>query len=392
MLKLIKGAKVYSPELLGIKDVLLTHDKIAAVEDNIDIRVDSSVEFEVIDGQGMILSPGFIDSHVHILGGGGEGGFKTRTPEINLTDATTAGVTTIVGCLGTDGVGRDMVSLYAKAKALEEEGISTYIYTGNYHVPVTTITGDVMKDIMTIDKVIGVGEIAISDHRSSQPTVEELKRLTADARVAGILSGKAGVVNIHLGDGRSMLNPLFEIAENTEIPFSQFVPTHISRNPYLFEEGIRYAKAGGNIDFTTSSSPLFWEEGEVKASKALKRCLEEKVSVERITFTSDGQGSLPMFNEKKEFIGLGVGKCCTLLEEVKDAVFEEAIPFEEAVKVITSNPAHSFKLKGKGRIGKGYDADLVLLDEKTLDIDTVIAKGTVMIKNKEILVKGTFEK
>lgn len=392
MIKLIKGAKIYAPEFLGIKDVLITSDKIAAVDENIEVSTKGSIEIETIDGRDMILTPGFIDSHVHILGGGGEGGFKTRTPEITLTDITTAGVTTVVGCLGTDGVGRNMVSLLAKAKGLEEEGISTYIYTGNYRIPVTTITGDVMKDIMAIDKVIGVGEIAISDHRSSQPNFEDIKKLAADARVGGILSGKAGVVNIHLGDGRRMINVLKEIVDNTEIPYSQFIPTHMNRNPHLFEEAIRYANSGGYIDFTTSSVPVFKEEGEFKASRALSICLNRGVPVERISFTSDGQGSLPVFNEKKEFVGLKVGKCSTLFNEVRDAVLQEEVAFEKAIKVITSNPASNLKLKSKGRVAQGFDADLVLLDEKSLQIDTVIAKGKIMISNKEIKVYGTFEK
>lgn len=392
MIKIIKGAKVYAPEFIGLKDVLVVYDKIGAIDEKIEIKFEGAVEVEVIDASGMILTPGFIDSHVHILGGGGEGGFKTRTPEITLTDITAAGVTTIVGCLGTDGVGRSMESLYAKAKALEEEGISTYIYTGNYRVPVTTITGSIMKDIMMIDKVIGVGELAISDHRSAQPNVEELKRVAADARVAGILSGKAGVVNMHLGDGRRMLDPIIEITEGSEIPKSQFIPTHMGRNSYLFEEAIRYAKNGGYIDFTTSSDPSFFEHGEVKASKALKICLDNEVPEDKITFTSDGQGSLPTFNEKKELIGLRVGKCITMLEEFRAAVLEEGVKLEQALKVITSNPALALKLKAKGRIAKGFDADLILLKEEKLELNTVIAKGQIMIKDKEIMVYGTFEK
>jgi beta-aspartyl-dipeptidase (metallo-type) len=391
MLKLIKNVEVYSPNYLGVKDVLIVNDKIGALDDKIEVSFEGAVEVEVIEGRGMLLVPGFIDSHVHILGGGGEGGFKTRTPEIKLTDMTKSGVTTVIGCLGTDGVGRSVVSLLAKARGLEEEGVSTYIYSGNYRVPVTTITGEVMKDIMTIDKVIGVGEIAISDHRSSQPDVDDIKKLTADARVGGILSGKAGVVNIHLGDGRRMINILKEIVENTEIPYSQFIPTHMNRNAYLFEEAIEYAKAGGIIDFTTSSDPIFWEGGEVKASKALKICLDRGVPAERITFTSDGQGSLPAFNEKKELVGLRVGSCSTLFEEVRAAVLEDKVSLEEAIKVITSNPAKHLKLAGKGQIGKGFDADLVMLDAEKLTIDTVIAKGKVMVSKGEAVVKGTFE-
>lgn len=394
MIKIIKNAKVYAPEYMGVQDVLIIGDKIAAVDKDIEVSVNKGLEITVIDGKGKLLLPGFIDSHVHILGGGGEGSFKTRTPEIKLTDITNGGVTTVVGCLGTDGISRDMVGLLAKARGLEEEGITTYIYTGSYRIPVVTITGEVMKDIITIDKIIGVGEIAISDHRSSQPNIEEFKRLAADARVAGMLSGKAGVLNIHLGDGKRKLNMLFEVLETTEIPITQFIPTHTNRNPYLFEDAIKFAKAGGCIDFTTSSDPVFWEgeDAEIKTSRALKRCLEEGVSEDLITFSSDGQGSLPVFNKDKEFIGLGVGKVESLYQEIRDCVLDEKIPLEKAIKTITSNPAAILKLKNKGRIKKGFDGDLVLVDENSLIIDTVIAKGKIMIENKTIKCYGTFEK
>lgn len=390
MIKIIKNVEVYAPEYLGKKDVILMGDKIYSIEDKIDLTSNNFMKINIIDGTGKILTPGFIDNHVHIMGGGGEGGFKTRTPEIKLTDITTGGVTTVVGCLGTDGIARNMMSLLAKARGLEEEGITTYIYTGSYQVPVTTITGDVVKDIMAIDKIIGVGEIAISDHRSSQATTEELKRLTAEARVAGILSGKAGVVNIHVGDGKDKIDVLFEILQDTEIPFSQFIPTHMNRNENLFLQSIDYAKAGGYIDFTTSSIPSPTENGELKASQALKRCYEAGVPMTNITLSSDGQGSLPLFNEKNEFIGLGVGKVTSLFEAVRDAVLIEKLPLDKVLKTITSNPAAALKLKHKGHIKEGFDADLVLLDEDTLIIDTVIAKGQLMVQNKEILVFDTF--
>ncbi len=393
MITIIRNIKVYKPEPIGIKDVLLMGDKIAAIEDKIDIDLKGLVEVKEIDGTGKILVPGFIDCHVHILGGGGEGGFATRTPEATLSDFTTAGVTTVVGTLGTDGVARDMNALIAKAKGLEEEGITTYVYTGSYRLPLKTLTGEIMKDIMFIDKVIGIGEVAISDHRSSQASFEEFIRAAADARVAGMLSGKAGIVNIHLGDGPRKLDFLFRAVEETEIPITQFLPTHINRSPELFEEGIKYAKKGGYIDFTASEDPDFWEEqdGEVRFSKGLKRILDEGICLDNFTLTSDGQGSLPIFNEKKEYVGLGVGKATSLLIGIKDCVFNEHIPLEIAIRAVTSNPAIILKLKGKGKVEKNYDADICLLDEKTLDIDTVIAKGRIMVENKKALVLGTFE-
>lgn len=392
MITLIRNAEIYSPEYLGIKDILLIGDKIAAVDNNISIEPNSFLEITEIDATGKKLVPGFIDSHVHILGGGGEGGFASRTPEATLTGLTTAGVTTVVGCLGTDGVARDVVSLLAKARGLEEEGITTYIYTGSYRLPLKTITGEIMKDIMVVDKIIGIGEVAISDHRSSQPTFEEFTRAVADARVAGMLSGKAGVINIHLGDGPRKLDMLRRTLDETEIPITQFLPTHVNRSPELFEECVSYAKDGGYIDFTGSEDPDFWEEsdGEVRFSKGLKRLLDEGVNINNFTLSSDGQGSLPIFNEKKEFVGIGIGKSTCLIKGIKECVFKEDIPLEIAIRAITSNPAKILKLNKKGRIEINLDADICLLDEN-LDVDMVIAKGKIMVQNKQPVVYGMFE-
>jgi len=388
MLKLIKNANVYAPEHIGKKDILITADKIAYIQDCIDIG--GSIEIDTIDANGKTLVPGFIDSHVHIVGGGGEGGYKTRTPEIMLSDITSGGVTTVVGCLGTDETTRTVTNLIAKARGLEEEGISCYIFTGSYHIPVRTVTGSIQDDIMLIDKIIGVGEIALSDHRSSQPTIEEIKKIAAASRIGGMLSGKAGIVNIHIGDGPGKLSILEEIADNTEIPITQFIPTHLGRNRDLFKSSIQYAKKGGLIDLTTSTGENFSEHGNIKCSRALKEILDQEVPIERVSFTSDGQGSLPVFDEQGAFKGLDVGKVTSLFDEVRDAVIEEKIPLETALAVITSNPARNLKLTEKGSIHVGKDADCVILDEN-LDIITVIAKGKVMMRDKEIIVKGTFE-
>jgi beta-aspartyl-dipeptidase (metallo-type) len=387
---LIKNGDVFTPEHIGKKDILLAGSKIAAISDNIDWP-DSFIDVQVIDATGKYVTPGFIDSHVHITGGGGEGSFKTRTPELYLTDATLAGVTTLVGVIGTDGTARTMTNLIAKAKALKEEGISCYAYTGSYQIPVKTLTGSIETDIMMIDEIIGVGEIAIADHRSSQPQAHELARLASQARIAGMLSGKAGVVNIHLGDSKTMLSLLQEVVRTNDLPVTQFYPTHINRNPYIFEAGIQYAKNGGFVDFTTSSVKKYHEEGEVKCSKGLRLMLEAGVPIEQITFTSDAQGSLPEFNEKGELTGLLIGKVCTLYQEVQVAIQQENIPIETALKVITQNPASILKLKSKGMLQEGLDADIVLLDNESLDIDTVIALGQVMVQNGKAVIKGTFE-
>ena len=167
MMKLIQNIDVYAPQHLGKKDVLIINDKIVKIKDAGSISADGFLsEAEMINGEGLLLTPGFIDSHVHVLGGGGEGGFANRTPEATMEGLTKFGVTTVVGCLGTDGIGRDMCALVAKTKGLNEQGMSAYCYTGSYQIPVRTLTDSIVKDIMMIQEIIGTGDRAISDHRS----------------------------------------------------------------------------------------------------------------------------------------------------------------------------------------------------------------------------------
>lgn len=394
MVKIIRNAKVYQPEYAGVKDILILGDKIAAVGENLKADFGGALKAEEINGEGMAAVPGFIDSHEHILGGGGEGGFHTRTPEAGLKDLTMNGITTVVGCIGTDGVGRDMTALLAKAHGLENEGVTTYTYTGAYQVPVPTLTGSLMKDIMMLDKVIGVGEVAISDHRSSQPSFEEFARIVADARVAGMLSGKAGIVNVHLGDSPRKLDLILKVVRDTEIPASQFLPTHVNRNAALFDECLEFAKDGGTIDFTGNEDIDYWETicDEVRVCKGIRRLLDMGISSDRFTISSDGQGSMPVFNAKGEYQGIGIGKASCLLKEVRECVQKENIPLETAVKGITSNPAAILKLNGKGHIKPGFDADICLLTEEGLKLDTVIARGRIMVEKGKQTVFGTFER
>lgn len=390
MLTIIKNGEVYAPNYLGKKDLLLVGDKIGFIEDHIE-NPEGFVDIKVIDATDRLVVPGFIDAHVHIIGGGGEGSYKTRTPEMQLTDATLAGVTTVVGVIGTDGTTRSMASLIAKARALEEEGLTCYVQTGSYQVPVKTLMGKIEDDIILIDKIIGVGEIAIADHRSSQPTYEELAKIASAARIGGMLSGKSGIVNIHVGDSEDCLNLIETVVEKTDIPLRQFYPTHINRNQKLFEAGIRYAQKGGYIDFTTSSIPKFQKEGEVKSSIGLRRMLESNVDVSRITFTSDAQGSLPDFDSSGELVGMKIGKISSLYEEVRDSIQKENVPIELALRVITQNPAEILKLKGKGKVEVGKDADIVLLRKDNLMIDAVLSRGQIMVNGGRAIVKGTFE-
>lgn len=387
---LLKNAHVIAPEDLGVKDILVAGEKIAMIGE--DLSLPAVYDCEVVDCEGNYVVPGFIDSHVHLIGGGGEGGYATRTPEIQLTDITTSGVTTVLGLLGTDGVTRHVASLLAKARGLEDEGITAYIYSGSYEIPTPTITGCVRNDIILIDKVIGTGEIAMCDHRSSQSPKEAYQQITAEARVGGMLSGKAGVVNMHLGDGEDGLKMLYEITKNGEIPKTQIIPTHVNRNKRLFKEAIEWAKQGGIMDVTSSVSPESGSSHSVKSSEAVKQALEAGVNIENITMSSDGNGSMPIFDEAGNNIGVGVASQISILNEFRDMVQKENIAITDAIKIITSNIAKFTKLyPRKGCLANNSDADILVLD-KDLQLQHVWARGTHMVENGKPIVFGTFEK
>lgn len=375
MLTLFKNAETYSPLYVGKKDILTGGKSILAIADHIDPP--KGVKVNIVDCSGLNLVPGIIDSHVHITGGGGEGGPASRMPELQISQMIDGGVTTVIGCLGTDGITRSVESVLMKVKSIKALGMSAWMYTGSYQVPPPTITGDIMRDITLIEEVIGVGEIAISDHRSSVPTTAELSKLTGQARVAGMIGGKAGIINMHMGDARDPFRPLHEVVANSQMGYKQFIPTHCNRNDYIFEDAKEYGKKGF-VDITTSSYPYYKDE-EIKPSTALRKLLESGVPIKHITFTSDACGSLPGFDpETGKLIKIEMGLPDSVLREIKESVTQEGIALEVALQVATSNPADNLKLTGKGHIQEGFDADILVMDPD-FNIVHLMANG-VMVK------------
>lgn len=387
---LIKNAEVYAPEKIGVLDLVLAGGKIIAMGK--DIEFPRALVETVVDAMELKAVPGFIDGHVHTIGGGGEGGFTSRTPELTTGAAFSCGVTTVIGVLGTDGIARSMEALVAKTYGLREEGLSAFCLSGSYRVPLITLTGELTRDIMFIEPVLGAGEIALGDHRSSWPNDDELIRVIADTRLAGILSGKAGLVNIHLGDDCRGFEQLERIFGKTNIPRQQVLPTHCNRTADVFKQAERWLAQNGCIDVTATETAE-----ELSAGKALHELYEAFVipkgasdCFRRVTITSDAQGSLPRFNATGECIGLDVGTSRALVKALQEAVLEYAVPLEHALAPITRTPAELYKLHRKGRLKAGMDADIVLLTS-TLEPIMVYAQGVLVYADGELKKKGTFE-
>ena len=381
---LLKNASVYAPEFKGVKDILTGGGHILCIDRDLNINAPG---LNVVDLRGRIIIPGLIDSHIHIAGAGGEGGPASRTRELEMMKILSSGITSVVGCLGTDGITRTVASVLMKAKAFRQSGMSAWIYTGSYQVPPPTITGDISKDIALIDEVIGVGEVALGDHRSSIPGKAEFARLVQQARLGGLISNKSGVVNIHLGDSGDPFDFLTGIVREFQISYYSMIPTHCNRSRKVFDNAKKYGLKG-NVDLTTSSYE-FYKDIEIKPSEAYFELIDAGVDPEMITMSSDSGGSLPVFNENDEFVRSSSGDPMSLIREVKD-IFGNSLGTNEmvgsALKTVTLNIAEKLKLEGKGEVKEGNDADLVILDPH-LEIESVMANGVFKTGKEDLLNK-----
>lgn len=385
MIKLLKNAFVYAPAPLGKKDVLVAGEKICRIADRID-GYEGLPEVEVFDLEGKLLVPGYIDMHVHITGGGGEQGPASRVPESQLSVFTANGITTVLGLLGTDGITRSVENLVAKARALTEEGITAYCLTSSYGYPPITMTGSVEKDIMMIPPMIGV-KVAVSDHRSSNPTGEDLIALATAARRAGLLSGTAGLVTMHMGSGKGRLEPVFYVLEHSDVPAKNLLPTHMLRSPELMDDGAELVRRGGYMDCTAGSDD---RDMEVNAGLLYELLGRDGVSADHVTLSSDAFGSQPRFNEQGECIGLTYASPKYLHKTIQSLV-RRGLALEEALKLLTSTPAVLLAKEGvKGCVAEGADADLLVLDEN-LEIDSVFARGKTAVWQGDVVMKGRFE-
>lgn len=384
---LLRNADVHAPEALGVRHLLIGGGKVLWIGGTEPVLPDA-LGVETIDLDGARLIPGFIDGHVHASGGGGEAGYASRVPAPLLSRYTRAGVTSVIGLLGTDDVSRSTAELLSHVYALREQGLGAWAYCGGYHLPPTTLTGTVRGDIVFSDALIGVGEVAISDHRSSQPTLDDVLRLASEAHVAGLMTGKAGIVHLHLGDGGRGLELVRQALDTSELPPRVFQPTHVNRKKALFEEAVALARRGCHVDIT--AFPV--EEGEDAwpAAEALLRYLDSGAPPERVTISSDAGGCLPCFDEHGRVCGMDVGHSGALLDTLNE-LLARGLPLERALPAFTANVAHLLRLPGKGRIAVGADADLVALDANGA-AGHVWLGGVAHVQAGEVLRRGMFER
>jgi len=368
MLTLIENGELYAPEKRGRGSILLVDGKIGKIGQIDRDAVEAvGLELEVVDATGCIVTPGLIDPHEHLLGGSGEDGFATQTPEITLSEIAEAGITTVVGCLGVDTTMKTLAGLLAKVKGLCEEGLTARMWTGGYNVPPTTVTGSVRNDIMFIAEVIGCGELAISDERSTEPEPRELAKVVNDAHNGGMLSGKCGVTHFHVGDSQRRMQCLREITDRGrfQVRPEWLYATHVQRSEELMCEAIDLARQGITVDIDVVDHDLV---------KWLKFYQQHHGPADRLTISSDASESSPK----------------TVLDQLRACVLEGGFTLEQVLPLATKNTAKVLQLESKGCLEGGKDGDLLVLDPSSLELREVIARGKRMVREGQLTVGEKF--
>jgi beta-aspartyl-dipeptidase (metallo-type) len=366
MLLLIENGELYDPIPRGPQSILIANDRIEKVG-RVDRRVLDALgaEHGVIDATDCVVVPGFIDPHQHLLGGSGEGSLALQSPEIFLREIVRAGITSVVGTLGVDTTMKTIAGLLARVKALEEEGISAWLWTGGYNVPPTTVMGSIREDMLFVDEVVGAGEIAISDERGLNQSSQELAKLVRDTHVGGLLSGKAGVTHLHVGEEETRLDPLREIIATFQVKPEWLYPTHVQRNSRLLREAIDLANAGAHVDMDVVNKDL---------AKWLDYYIENGGPLDRLTVSSDTDSSTPDL----------------YYEQLCGLVVKHGYTLDFVLPLVTTNPATVLKLDKKGALEPGKDADLVILSRDSLEIRDVIARGKHVVADGVPVVREKF--
>jgi beta-aspartyl-dipeptidase (metallo-type) len=323
------------------------------------------VEWERIDARGCIVCPGLIDAHEHIMGGSGERGFRSMTPELFVEEIVQYGITTVVGCLGVDVTMKNMAALVGKAKSLREHGLETFVWTGGYHIPPATLTRSVREDILFVDEIIGLGEIAISDRRSMDPDPKELARLAHDAYDGGMLAGKCGLTHFHVGEHEHRLRPLFDLVDNFSVEACWLYPTHVERNEALMREAIDLSKRGTYVDVDIVEEDL---------SKWLRFYLDNGGNLDMLTVSSDAAISSPR----------------NLYEQMRTAFEETDVPLEDLLSLATSNTARALAFDQLGTLEEGKRGNLVILEEGSLDIISVHTSSGWMVRDGTLVTRSAW--
>lgn len=386
-LTLLQNAEVFAPERLGVTDVLVAGRSVVALGQN--LSVSGLPDVTTVDLTGRTLVPGLIDGHLHHIGGCGLAGYSSRAPELWAGELALAGITTSVATPGIETLTKNMDAVLAKAYALEQDGLSTYAFLGGFRKPFLTLTGSIRRDLYLIEKLIGI-KVALGDAVASRFSDDELADLAAELEWSSRATDKACIMHAHLGGLPDPAAQLMHAIKHSTAAPERFQATHGNNTEETLAASVELTKAGCVVDLNPLLDPVRGVARSIGTRHAVPQLLDAGVELSMLTMSTDGNANVPKLRQDGSR-GPYLKNLGTLWEGTVELVTEAGLTLEQALPLVTSNPARVLRLEAsKGRIGVGLDADLLVLDG-ALQITDVYAKGAQVVRDRQPLVSSMYE-
>ena len=220
----------------------------------------------------------------------------------------------------------------------------------------------------------------------------EFAKIAGEVRLAAGMSGKRAVIHAHIGRNAKRLQPIFDLLAEVNLAVTQIVPTHVNRHtPDTLEHAVKFVQMGGTVDLSSNLSKRSGSITGMNPDEAYRRLRAAGVPPEQITLSSDANVSMPILDCDDHHVGLHNAPPSILHRELVHVIQTNTLDLDQALPLVTTNVARVLGIeRRKGSIAAGLDADLVVLNRE-LAVDTVVARGRVMVRRGEPLVKGPFE-
>ncbi|MFH1642864.1 MAG: dihydroorotase family protein [Nanoarchaeota archaeon] len=349
---LLKNCRILDNDVLVQTDILISNGKIKKLAAN-QFKAD-----KFIDLKNKIVMPGVIDSHVHFRDPG------LTNKEDFLTGSKAAskgGITTIIDMPNTVPPTVSVKNLNLKRKNAKKSVVNY-----GFHFGVTD------NNLSEITKAKNIASVKIfMDSTTGNMKVDDVKVLAKIFKKCKIVSVHAEgnkikkAVNL-INKTKNMLY-LCHISSNSELAaikkndriFIEVTPHHLFLTIKDCKKLGPFAKMKPNLK-TKKDAEALWN--------AINSGFIDTVATDHAPHTKD---------EKIKYAPYGVPGVETMLPLLIDSVNKKKLALERLVKLCCENPAKIFKIKGKGYIKEGFDADLTVID-----MDMV-----KQVKNDELLTK-----
>lgn len=378
---LIKNIRLMDPASKRdeIVDILIEDEKIKSIGKNINIE-----DKDIIDGKNLIVSPGFIDVHVHFR----DPGQEYKEDLTTGSQAAAAGGYTSVICMANTKPVMDNEDLIKDfVKRAKEQIINVYT--------ISSLTkGMKGQELVDMEKVLQAGAVAFSDDGipntrndivlAAMEKVKDLDSLISFHEEDPSLNKENGInhgkvaeemglygapaiseeimvardcyfayktgakVNIQHISAAGSLDIIREYKKLGAKVYCEVTPHHFSSTEDLIREKASLAKM---------NPPLRTKEDRQAIIKALKDGTIDFIATDHAPHSSEEKNQ-EFTKAPSGIIGLetalGLG--------ITNLVRENKLSLMELLEKLTINPAKLYKLE-TGRIKEGLPADLVIFDE-----------------------------